>query len=698
MLLLCAFVAGSASVWADYEEVYTFSIKKNSTNNAYASTYDVTIGDLDWNVPGNQYADGALRIGGKNFDSTDRTITGKSSFSEAISKITFNHGGVSSNNLTVNSVKLTVASDAEYKTIIDEVTLTPTIEKNTDGSFDFKPTTPLTQWASGSYYKIAINCKCTDTSSNRYFLVKSIVFYKTVTKTATTTAIDATGITNTNVATGTAAGSLSASVTAGGSPVAGATVSWSSSEEGVATIAEDGTVTLVAAGETTITASYAGDATYSTSSDTYVLTVTDPRVAAGLAYAESNQTVKVGEVLDAPTLTNPNSLTVTYSSADETIATVDTDGNVTGVKIGSTTITASFAGNSSYSAGSASYTIQVKKATPAGQLFYEGLSGYTSISDNGTVLSTTSANLDSEDWNSFAYVYPGKVVSGDTDGHLKFGSGSNAGTAVTKAIALTGSGKLTYKVQRYDSSNTGNLKISVTGATASGDVDVTGTGAWVEKTVYLTGATGSVIITFATTSSNKRIRVDDITVTQVTTAPVTISAAEYATFSSPYALDFSTTGITVYTATANTTSVTLTEVTQVPAGAAVVLYKAGADGTAINVPVIASADALTGNELLVSDGSVGNGVYVLANKTNGVGFYKWNGGSLPEGKVYLPAPATAPEFLGFALGGETTDISEKVIVNSEKFATAPVYNLNGQRVMNPTKGLFIMNGKKVIIK
>ena len=47
-------------------------------------------------------------------------------------------------------------------------------------------------------------------------------------------------------------------------------------------------------------------------------------------------------------------------------------------------------------------------------------------------------------------------------------------------------------------------------------------------------------------------------------------------------------------------------------------------------------------------------------------------------------------------GSETTGISEKVTVNSEKFATAPVYNLNGQRVSQPKKGLFIVNGKKVI--
>ena len=92
----------------------------------------------------------------------------------------------------------------------------------------------------------------------------------------TTTTIDATGITNTDVHTSTVAGSLSASVTAGGSAVAGATVTWSGNNNSVATIdASTGVVTLVGAGTVTFTASYAGvSGEYQASSDTYEMTVT----------------------------------------------------------------------------------------------------------------------------------------------------------------------------------------------------------------------------------------------------------------------------------------------------------------------------------------------------------------------------------------------------------------------------------------
>ena len=93
---------------------------------------------------------------------------------------------------------------------------------------------------------------------------------------ATTTTIDASGITNFDVYTSTAAGSLAATVTAGGNAVDGATVTWSGNNDNVATInSSTGAVTLVAAGSVTFTASYAGVAgTYQSSTDTYEMTVT----------------------------------------------------------------------------------------------------------------------------------------------------------------------------------------------------------------------------------------------------------------------------------------------------------------------------------------------------------------------------------------------------------------------------------------
>ena len=355
---------------------------------------------------------------------------------------------------------------------------------------------------------------------------------------------------------------------------------------------EGSTVTVTQAGSVTVKASAPAIEGFLSSTATYTLTVTDAREENGLAYAESSQQVTVGQVLNAPKLTNPYDLPVTYSSSNTSIATVDADGNVTGVAVGTATITATFEGNNQYMAGSASYTINVKKDLPEGALFYESVSGYTGSSDNSTVLSTTYSGLDSDNWDSFDKVYAGKVVGGATDGHLKFGSSSVAGTAVTGPIALTGNGKLTYKVMRYDSSNAGKLTITVDGADVAGDTEVTGTEAWVEKTVYLTNATGNVVITFASATDGKRIRVDDILLVEAETVEVS-SAATFAETTpsidfpatSTYTQEATTaegyTGTVTYEITANTAGATIE-------GSTVTVTKAG------SVTVKATAEAIEG--------------------------------------------------------------------------------------------------------
>ncbi len=246
---------------------------------------------------------------------------------------------------------------------------------------------------------------------------------------------------------------------------------------------------------------------------------------------------------------------------------------------------------------------------------------------------------------------------------------------------------------------------SITGVTLQesntrAQVTLKKTGTWTEYTLKINGVTaGSQIKLLG--PSNKRIFFDDFEVL-LDKASAKITSAEYATFVCPKPLDFSATGITVYTATDNETSVTLNEVAtgKVPANTPVVLYKAGADGTPISVPVIASADAIGGtNDLRVSTGTDVENMYVLAKKPT-IGFYPWNGTTdLSAGKIYLQGKASygAREFLGFGNDSETTGI-DKVQVSGFKIQDSEVYNLNGQRVMNPTKGLYIVNGRKVVVK
>ena len=185
---------------------------------------------------------------------------------------------------------------------------------------------------------------------------------------------------------------------------------------------------------------------------------------------------------------------------------------------------------------------------------------------------------------------------------------------------------------------------------------------------------------------------------------VTITAAEYATFCGADALDLSGTGITAFTATDGETSVKLNEITsgKVPANTPVVLYKEGlSTKTTFEIPVAASADDPTGtNDLHVvgEDGLTGEDyIYVLAKPSDTVGFYLWDKTqTLEEGKIYLQGKASygARSFLGFEEGNTTAiDVRSKM-----DDVRGEVYNLNGQRVAQPNKGLYIVNGKKVVIK
>lgn len=88
-----------------------------------------------------------------------------------------------------------------------------------------------------------------------------------------------------------------------------------------------------------------------------------------------------------------------------------------------------------------------------------------------------------------------------------------------------------------------------------------------------------------------------------------------------------------------------------------------------------------------------NNYYVLSNGANGVGFYKLsNEGSIGVNKAYLTYSAGAREFFGFdEATGINATLKDKGETINEKY-----YDLQGRRVAQPTKGLYIVNGKKVI--
>jgi hypothetical protein len=193
---------------------------------------------------------------------------------------------------------------------------------------------------------------------------------------------------------------------------------------------------------------------------------------------------------------------------------------------------------------------------------------------------------------------------------------------------------------------------------------------------------------------------------------ITIGDEGMGTYCSTHALDFSgTDDIKAYIVSAfkpSTGEVTLTQITDVPANTGIVVK--GAAGTYTMTPGL--GETIVSNMLRgVTMNTVLNKVegdytnYVLAKKNGNLGFYAVvDGSTLSAHKAYLPLPtASLPSGarsikLVFEDGG-TTDISEASPLNDNgELINDNIYDLQGRRVEKPTRGLYIVNGRKVVIK
>ena len=135
--------------------------------------------------------------------------------------------------------------------------------------------------------------------------------------------------------------------------------------------------------------------------------------------------------------------------------------------------------------------------------------------------------------------------------------------------------------------------------------------------------------------------------------------------------------------------------------------KSMAPGSWTGNMLVGTADAaLTGYDF----SNATDPIYVLASiDANTAGFKKFSGTSIEQYKAYLLLGTTpTARAFRFDVEGATTSINETVGVGSEETTSAPVFNLNGQKVAKPHKGLYIVcsvegrlqgkNVKKVIIR
>ena len=200
------------------------------------------------------------------------------------------------------------------------------------------------------------------------------------------------------------------------------------------------------------------------------------------------------------------------------------------------------------------------------------------------------------------------------------------------------------------------------------------------------------------------------TVPDVAAVAVEIGAAGAATFSSTEALDFTeVTTVAAYIAkeaTSGNSALEFTRVYKVPANTGLIVRNAAgenAGAVSADVPVLAGeADNVEGNLFVAAteeiaslpsvDGEYTN--YILNKKNDVLGFYKANGKKVAAGKAYLKmlTGSGAAEFIGF--DGEVTAIESLTAEN----ANNEIFDLQGRRVAKAAKGVYIVNGKKVVLK
>ena len=242
-----------------------------------------------------------------------------------------------------------------------------------------------------------------------------------------------------------------------------------------------------------------------------------------------------------------------------------------------------------------------------------------------------------------------------------------------------------------------------------------------------TGATSTnLAVTTTPTEYSWNVAADEVTYITAGTAaglhiygvrfvPViktTIGSHGMSSFSCAQGLDFSKAtpaGLKAYKAKEVNTSglVVLSSVDEAPAETGLIL--SGVSGTEYTIPVKDDA-AVVGTNLMVgtitetpvaaSTSSVHN--YIWAYTAKGLGFYNVDAATTSAaGKAYLSTGTTElaadPGARSFIFEDEdVTGID--VVKGSELKANGEYFNLNGQRVAQPTKGLYIVNGKKVVSK
>ena len=398
-----------------------------------------------------------------------------------------------------------------------------------------------------------------------------------------------------------------------------------------------------------------------------------------------NKTTTTIETRNTETLTatiapaNASNKNVSWSSSNVDVATVE-DGVVTAVSVGTATITVTTE-DGSYTA---KCDVTVTKA-PVAAVTLDFTSNDWGIGEAPT--KTVEANEFTKD--GYTITLQGSTENGyyfDTDNIMLGKSGASLtlpafpfNVKKIKVYGVSGaSGSVTFNVfvgEDKVSTEATSSKVTHEFEIASEKQDA-----------------GTVYIIKVTNAYNMRISKIEVFGYE----PVTVSEVGYATYCSANALDFTGAGVKAYVGKVSGGNLTFTPVTEVPTNTGLLLYKEGS--ATVNVPVIASADPVVENCLtgVNTATTISSEDYILNKVGENVGFYKAGKfTSLAAHRAYISASAGIKNFV---LNFDETDGIVEIMRNGDNEKMSAIFDLSGRRVSKPTKGIYVKNGRKFIVK
>lgn len=413
-------------------------------------------------------------------------------------------------------------------------------------------------------------------------------------------------------------------------------------------------------------------------------------------------------------LINPNSLPVTYTSSNSYVAGVDENGNVTLNSWGTTTITATFAGNNKYTQGAVSYELNVNNVVENIDFkvieFVAGKDkGHTSIL-NGSTQSDEMAK------------YGAKIHSGlasfATDEYRINGRSSYTDITVESGkiirIEMVGS-----DMNRLQGTSEGNYKIE------SDKIIWTGNSQKVsfknDQVVWNYAAPTSIkiyvdypIVYLAEESANDLKTLDNTYVK----LNRTLVANKWNTLCVPFAIseeeikaNFGEGTLVEKFEAVNGNAVNFADATSIEAGVPYLIKPtvAGTTYTFNGKEVSADAPKVEGNADVTFQGIysptdiTNNGTVKAAGVTEDGKVLFVNAGSLTKAfRCFFTISDNAsitPAMLKISIKGVETAINS-IVMGNNNAADNAIYNLQGQRVNGNslTKGIYIKNGKKFAVK